>query len=89
MKYRVLVIFELIPDRLDLFALEVTQAEFLLLQSFHNCYINDTKVDEETQDRINRFFFLDNGYFRFSPLPPEQLLTDVRIDLIIRTGMYV
>lgn len=89
MKYRILVIFEEIPDDIRLVILDVDKEEEVnLLRGFHNKYINSVGTEEHTQGLIAKFFYHDDhGYFKYPEIPGGNPIENETFHLVIRTGM--
>lgn len=83
----VLVVFEEIPEKTNLFVLHVDQDTLKEMTKWHHHFINSTETSEEIQKAILKFFYKEDGRFKLKP--KVRPLKNATFDLVIVTGFIL
>lgn len=90
----VTVIWQELPESTQIFSVATKdQAEYDLLMSFHDKYINESGLSKSEENKISEYFFNEDGTLKFldeySGGPLEMLGIEGVKFAVICTGIYL
>jgi hypothetical protein len=87
---RILVVWWEIPEEVSFVTLELDGKTADKVLSWHNTFINQGDVPEETLDEMNSFFYDETGHFRYPKIKDKLIgMQAVGYDAIVITGFFL